>query len=260
VRLHREERGDGPPVLLVHAGVADLRMWEPLAERLAAAGRRTVACDLRGFGRSELPPGRFSHAADLVELLDDLAIERIAVVGASWGGKVALELALRAPERVSAIALLDSALDEFDASAELEAYAEAEEAAVEAGDLDAATELTLRMWVDRPGRSGVDPAARELVRAMQQRAYEVQDGVDAEEEELDPPLADRLGEVAAPALVVVGDDDVADFQAIAERLARELPNAAPLVRIAGAAHLPGLERPDEVAEALLAFLRRHAPA
>jgi pimeloyl-ACP methyl ester carboxylesterase len=95
VRLHREVSGDGPPVLLVRAAVADSQMWEPLAGHLVAAGHRAVACDPRGFGRSPRPTGRFSHAADLVELLDDLAIDRAAVVGASWGGKVTLELALR---------------------------------------------------------------------------------------------------------------------------------------------------------------------
>jgi 3-oxoadipate enol-lactonase len=161
VRRHHEVRGHGPPVLLVHAGIADSRMWDPLAARLVAAGRRIVACDLRGFGRTPLPEGRFSHAADLVELLDELGIERTAVVAPSWGGKVTLGLALRAPGRVSAIALLDSALDEFDASDELEAYDEAETAAIEAGDLDGATAINVRMWMDRPGRADVDPAVAE---------------------------------------------------------------------------------------------------
>jgi 3-oxoadipate enol-lactonase len=259
VRLHHDVRGDGPPVLLVHAGIADSRMWEPLAERLVATGRRVIACDLRGFGRTPLPQGRFSHAADLVELLDELGVERTAVVAASWGGKVTLELALRAPERVSAIALLDSALDEFDASDELEAYDEAETAAAEADDLDRATEINVRMWIDRPGRADVDPAVVDLVATMTRAAFAAQDGVDAEEEELEPPVARRLSEVSAPALVVVGEDDVEDFHRIAERLARELPAAEPLVRIPGAAHLPALERPAAVAEVLVPFLGRVAP-
>jgi 3-oxoadipate enol-lactonase len=260
VRLHREVRGDGPPVLLVHAGIADSRMWEPLGERLVAAGHRVVTCDLPGFGRTPLAPGLVSNAAELAGLLDELGIERAAVVGASFGGRVALELALRAPERVTALALLGSALDEFDASDELDAFDADETAAAEAGDLDAATELNVRMWLDRPDRTGVDPAVRELVRAMQRRAFELQDGVEAELEELDPPAARRLPEIDAPALVVVGADDVEDFHRIAERLVRELPSAEPLVRIAGAAHLPALECPAEVAAVLVPFLRRHAPA
>ena len=260
MRLHREVRGDGPPVLLVHAGIADSRMWEPLAERLVAAGRQAVACDLRGFGRSPLPPGPYAPSADLVELLDELGIERLPVVGASWGGLATLELALRAPGRVTALALLDAALDEFDESGELEAFDAAETAAAEAGDLDEATAVNIRMWLDRPGRTGVDPAVRERVTAMTRRAFEVQDGVEAEHEGLEPPVARRLGEVGVPALVVVGADDVEDFHRIAATLAAGLPGADGVVTIPGAAHLPGLERPDEVADVLLGFLSRHAPA
>jgi 3-oxoadipate enol-lactonase len=260
VRLHREVRGQGPPVLLVHAGIADSRMWEPLAARLVAAGYRTVAPDLRGFGRSPLPPETFSPAADLVELLDDLGIDRAPVVGASFGGRVTLELALRAPERVSAIALLDSALDEFDASDELDDFDAAETAAAEARDLDEATAINVRMWLDRPGRTGVDPAVRDLVAAMARRAFEVQDGVEAGFEELDPPIARRLGEIRVPALVVVGEDDVDHFHRLATTLARELPGAEGVVGVPGAAHLPALERPDDVAVALLGLLSRHAPA
>lgn len=253
--IHHEVRGDGPAVLLVHAGIADSRMWAPLAGRLVAAGLRVVTCDLRGFGRTPLEPGVVSNAADLVALLDVLAIERAAVVGASFGGRVALELSLRAPDRVVALALLDSALDEFDASDELAAVEDEEEAALEAGDVDAAVEPNVRTWVTRGGRDA-DPAVVELVETMQRDAIAAQLGVDAELEDNDPPIARRLREIAAPALVVVGADDLEDFHRIARRLADELPHAGDVVTIPGAAHLPALERPDEVAAALVPFLSR----
>ena len=251
--LHHEVRGDGPAVLLVHAGIADSRMWAAVAERLVAAGHRVVTCDLPGFGRTPLGPGVVSEAGDLVALLDDLDVERAAAVGASFGGRVALELALRAPERVAALALLDASLDEFERSAELAAYDDAEEAALEAGDLDAAVELTVRMWVTRGDRD-VDPAVVDLVRTMQRDAFAAQLGVDAEYDELDPPLARRLGEIAAPAHAVVGAVDVEDFPRLARRLADELPGAGPVVTVDGAAHLPALERPDETARLLIDFL------
>jgi 3-oxoadipate enol-lactonase len=251
--LHHAVRGDGPAVLLVHAGIADGRMWEPLAERLAAAGHRVVTCDLRGFGRTPLQPGVVSNAGDLVALLDALGIAAAAVVGASFGGHVALELALSAPERVRALALLAASLDAFDESAELQAFDAEETAALERDDLDAAVAANVRMWVTRGGRDA-DPAVVALVAAMQRDAFVAQAGVDAELEAFDPPVAERLGEIAAPAFVAVGADDVADFHRIAERLAAELPAARPVVTIAGAAHLPALERPDAVAELLVAFL------
>jgi len=255
--LHHAVRGDGPPVLLVHAGIADSRMWDPFAERLVAGGRRAITCDLRGFGRTPLAPGVVSNPADLLALLDHLEIERAAVVGASFGGLQALDLALRAPDRVSALVLLDSALDEFDASPALDAFGAAEEAAAEAGDLDAAAEVNARFWVQRPGErpvEDVDPAVVALVRTMQRDAFAAQIDVDASLDEPDPPVARRLREVAMPTLVVVGADDVADFAAIARRLADEIPGAGPVVTIARAAHLPALERPAETAAAVLDFL------
>jgi 3-oxoadipate enol-lactonase len=253
--LHHEVRGDGPAVLLVHAGIADSRMWAPVAERLASAGFRAVVCDLRGFGRTSLEPGPVSHAADLLALLDALRIDRAAVVGASFGGYAALALALRAPDRVGALALLGAFLDGQEPSAEIEAYEAEESAALEAGDVDAAFAANVRMWVARPGRRDVDPAVVELVTTMQRDALAAQAGIDAELEEIDPPIAPRLGEIRVPALVAVGADDVEDFHRMAERLAAGLPGAAPVVTVEGAAHLPALERPAQTAELLIGFLR-----
>jgi 3-oxoadipate enol-lactonase len=259
VTLHHEVRGDGPAVLLIHAGIADSRMWAPLSERLVAEGCRVVTCDLRGFGRSPLEPGVVSNPADLLALLDHLRIDRATVVGASFGGRVALELALRAPDRVAALALLDASLDEFDASDERATFEAEEEATIEAGDLEAAVALNVLTWVTRSGRD-VDPAIGELVATMQRDAFVAQLGVDAELEESDPPVARRLREIAVPALVVVGEDDMEDFHRIAARLAAELPGAGPVVTIPEAAHLPALERPDETARALVAFLRAARPS
>jgi len=252
--LHHEVRGDGPVVLLIHAGIADSRMWGPLGDRLVAAGFRAVTCDLRGFGRTPIEPGVISNAADVVALLDELGIERAAVVGASFGGRVTLELALRAPERVAALALLGSSLDEFEASEERAAFDAEEEALFEADDLDAAVELNVRTFVTRGGRAA-DPAVVDLVRSMQRDAFVAQWDVEAELEEHDPPVARRLKEIAAPALVVVGADDLEDFHRVAAHLAAALPNAEPVVTVEGAAHLPALERPDDVAQALVPFLR-----
>jgi pimeloyl-ACP methyl ester carboxylesterase len=89
---------------------------------------------------------------------------------------------------------------------------------------------------------------------MQRDAFVAQRGVDTDIDELDPPLGQRLGEIRAPALVMVGEDDVPDFRRIAERLVAELPAAQPLQVIRGAAHLPALERPGAVSALLLEFL------
>jgi pimeloyl-ACP methyl ester carboxylesterase len=117
------------------------------------------------------------------------------------------------------------------------------------------------MWVDGPRRrpEDVDPAVRERVGVMQRRALELQVpvGDDADEELLVPDLVERLGELNVPTLVVVGDEDRPDMQAIAERLAREIPGAR-MATIAGTAHVPSMERPREFDELVLPFLRETA--
>src|SRR5262245_51651603 len=202
--LHHEVRGDGPAVLLVHAGIADSRMWGPLADRLVAAGFRVVTADLRGFGRTPIEAGVFSNPADLIAVLDELGIARVAVVGASYGGRVSLELAILAPERVAALVLLGSSLDEFESSEERAAFDGEEQRLYEAGRLDAMVDLNVATFVTRGGRAA-DPAVVELVSTMQRDAFVAQwDADDADFPALDPPVARRLADIAAPALVMVG--------------------------------------------------------
>jgi 3-oxoadipate enol-lactonase len=104
-RIHYERSGTGFPVLLIHAGIADSRMWEPQAE---AFDKRfdMVRPDLRGFGDTALPPAPYSGIADLVGLLDHLQIDRAHVIGCSMGGTLAIDLALEHPKRVERLVLV----------------------------------------------------------------------------------------------------------------------------------------------------------
>jgi pimeloyl-ACP methyl ester carboxylesterase len=193
--------------------------------------------------------------------MDSVRIERAALVGASFGGQIALEVAVARPDRVSALVLVCSGLPDHEWSDVVEAYSAEEDAAFEGGDIDTAVEANLRMWVDGPHRApdAVDPSVRAAVGEMQRRAFEhwlalPEDAREAvDEEALVPDLGARLGEVAVPTLIVLGELDVDDMHAIAERLSREIPGAR-FRSVAGTAHLPSLERPDEVNEVLLGFL------
>jgi pimeloyl-ACP methyl ester carboxylesterase len=235
--------GAGPDVVLVHAGVADQRMWEPVVDRLADRCS-LLRYDLRGFGRSDrFDAGPFSPSADLLGVLDAVGVGSAVLVGASFGGFVALEAAITAPERFGALVLLDAPLPDHAWSEEIEVFAEAEESALEDGDLDAAVDANVRMWTG-PRAS---PRVRGLVAGMQRRAFTLQLETPMEEVALDPPAHERLTEVRAATTVAVGEHDVADFHAIGERLAREIPDAAFAV-IADAGHLPALEQPDATAE------------
>jgi len=255
--LYREQAGEGPSVVLVHEAIADSRMWDPQWETFPRA-HRTIRYDLRGFGRSPLEPGAFSHARDLAGMLDDLGLERTSLVGGSMGAQVALEVAVAQPERIDRLVLMDAGLPGHAWSDETRAGWAEEEAALERGDLDAAVEVNLRMWVDGPRRSAGAVAAgvRERVGEMQRRAFELQLPLDGSvsEEMLVPDLADRLDEVRSPTLVLTGEEDRDDMQDISDLLAERIPDAR-RVSIAGAAHIPSLERPEEFDRLVLEFLQ-----
>lgn len=239
-RLWYRIDGTGPDLILVHAGVADLRMWNGVVEELA--GRmRCVRFDMRGYGRTTSPPGMFSPADDLDGILAALDIAGAVVVGASVGGLQALELAVAYPHRVAQLILIAPPLPDHAWSREMRAFEAAEDAAFEAGRIDEAVELCVEMWASKAA-----PGHQELVREMLARAFGIQLEVATNELGLRPPVTERLAEVVVPTAVAYGDEDVADFVAIAHRLAQELPNAA-LHPIAGAGHLPALEQPATVA-------------
>lgn len=255
VRLHRETAGTGPPVVFIHAGICDSRMWDPQWEPFQRA-HRVVRFDMRGFGRTPLSAGRYVPPADVIDLLDELGLGPATLVGASMGGGVSLQVAAARPDLVSALVLVGSGVRGHEWSEYVTQAWKEEEAAFERGDIDAAVGTNLRTWVDGPNRSAadVDPELRAKVAEMQRRSFELWLAQPAAEEEaLVLDVGERLREIAAPTLVVFGEQDVPDVQVVAERFERELPNAR-VARIADAAHLPSLERPQEFNELVLGFL------
>jgi 3-oxoadipate enol-lactonase len=254
--LYHQLEGDGPPLVPIHAGICDSRMWDP-QWRTFAAGHRVLRYDMRGFGRSPLPPEPYAHGDDLIALLERLGIERAAVVGVSLGGRVALELAVARPDLVSRLVLSAPGLPSHEWSHEVREYGAAEDAAIDAGDLDAASEINVRFWVDGAGRTPdqVDARIRSDVHEMQRRALELQieAGEAAEERLAVEDIGDRLSEIAVPTLVIVGEHDASDMHAIADQITTAVPDSR-REQIAGTAHLPSMERPAEFDRLVLGFL------
>jgi pimeloyl-ACP methyl ester carboxylesterase len=215
--------------------------------------------DLPGFGNSPIETNPVSNRDAIRGAMDAESIDRAALVGVSLGGSTALELALESPERASALVLVGAGLPDHEWSDEVTSFFAAEEEALERGDLDEAVDANLRTWLAGPSRSldDIDPVLRELVGEMQRQAFKQQKGHDdVRVLRLDPPASERFGEVKVPTLVVTGDEDVADIHRIADRLAVGIPGAE-RATIAGAAHLPNLERPDEFDRIVLGFLAKH---
>ncbi|GAA1657391.1 alpha/beta hydrolase [Kribbella alba] len=225
-------------MLLVHAGVADGRMWDRQIEDLSR-DHRVIAPDLRGFGETPLEVAeKYSDAGDLLDLLDELRLDNVAVVGASYGANVVLQAASRAPERFSRLVLIAPPVFTVERTPDLKAFGAEEDRLLEAGDVDGATEANVRTWLGPEA----DDEARELLRVMQKRAFEIQlaagDDVENEDYEVRPEL------LTMPVKLFTGAHDLQFFRDSAAYLVEALPSVEH-VELAWAGHLPTLERPAD---------------
>lgn len=239
---HRVE-GTGPAVVLLHAGVADLRMWDAQVAELRRE-HRAVRCDLRGFGGSPLAPGTsYSDPEDVLALLEHLDVGQFSLVAASYGGHVALQVASAVPHRVERLVLLSSVAELVEPDDSLRALWKEEGRLVEAGDLDEATELNVRAWLG----PDADDETRDLVRRMQYDAL-VQQVAAGEVDNRELPV--ELDRLTMPTSVFVGAHDHAFFVETARVLARRLPHGQ-FAELPWAGHLPSLERPVETTQLIL---------
>jgi len=223
-------------VVLLHSALGDSRLWRRqipvLSQRFEVA-----APDLPGFGRTPMPRAEFSFVDAVTPHLPG------ALVGNSFGGAVALRTACAHPDRVEKLVLVASGLPDWQWTEEMTDYFAREQAAVDTGDLDAATEVNMEFWVA--------PEHRDEVRPQQRRALELQTAHDEPPLRWPEPFAPSA--LAMPVLIVVGSEDKADFQTIARHLAEQVTHAQ-LVIVEGAGHLVGVDRPDALNRVLLEFL------
>jgi 3-oxoadipate enol-lactonase len=249
-RLWYDEAGGGPAVLLLHGGLGDSGLWEPVAPLLAEQFR-TIRTDLRFFGRSTGPAAPWSWQEDAIAVLDELAIERAAVVGLSLGGKLAFDIALGHPERLWAVAGVAPGLGGHSTAAYTEEQESRYEAADAAGDLATAMEIDLEVWAPL----GADDRIRQLWQATPEA-----NGVPPGLEPLQPegaPAKERLGELAVPVLVVTVTHDPPGMQEIGPLVAGAAPEARHVELESD--HYVTLREPELVGGVLLEFLAAAAP-
>ena len=258
--LHVVDEGDpnGRPIVLLHAGIADLRAWDDVVPPLAAADFRVVRYDARGFGRSTTEDVEFSNRADLVAVLDALGIDRAALVGNSRGGQIAFDSAIEFPDRVVAVVGVGAGLGGFEGEPtaletalfdRMEALEEAAEP-----DPDAIAAIDVRVWVDGPGQpdTRVPAAIRDFVHAMDAPQY-VPGHVGGRPIPLAPQAASRLADLRCPVLAVAGSLDVSTVAQTARHLEAEAPNARAVI-VPDVAHMIGMEVPAELAALIVEFL------
>jgi pimeloyl-ACP methyl ester carboxylesterase len=253
-RYYYEETGRGHPIVFLHSGLANLRMWDAQV-RAFAPRYRVIVYDLPGFGKSETPGTAYSARADLAGLLRSLGVERAYAVGCSLGGSLAIDLTIEHPELVDALVAVAAGLSGSEPDRATARAWEEMEPVEKAGDLDRLNELELQLWVDGPGQppTRVDPEVRENVRRLNRENLERPAG-DGSPIQLNPPAIGRLGEIRVPTLILIGDRDVSMMVTIADTLERGIGGARKVV-FPGVAHLISLEEPERFNQVVLDFFQ-----
>jgi 3-oxoadipate enol-lactonase len=229
--------GEGPPVVLLHPGIADSRVWDPVAPALAER-HRVIRYDARGFGRSPNPTVSYSLAEDLRAVLDHFGVQRAVLVGSSMGGATAISGALDEPDRVAGLVLLVPGVTGYPDLEDPELTAKIDELAT-AGDMDGLVALSLSAWA--AAGTPPDAEAEALLRAAIP-AWFTTYGHQAE----DPPAFPRLGELSLPCTLLLGEKDLPRTVRCNEAMAEAIPGCR-LVRLPDCDHLPTLRAPETVA-------------
>lgn len=255
--FYYEIAGAGAPLVLVHAGICDSRMWDDQVA-VFAQHYQVVRYDLRGYGQTPAVAGPFAHHADLSALLQYLGIERAHLLGCSMGGSACLDFALAYPTLVETLTLVGSSPSGYRANRPIPAQLPAVDEALQRGDFAQAAELEVQIWVDGIGRTPdqLSPALRERVRAMDTIALQNEVLELGEPQPLEPPAVERLHELQVPTLLLVGDLDQPRVLDAIALMAGHLALAHHVV-MPGTAHLPNLEQPARFNELVLNFLAHH---
>ncbi|WP_022901251.1 alpha/beta fold hydrolase [Humibacter albus] len=254
-----EGQASAPAILLIHAGCATLRMWDSLVPALAV-DHYVVRFDSRGYGQTRTDDVKFSDRADARDVLDHLGVQRATVVGASRGGRIALDLALESPERVAGVATVGSGPSGFpdtELTDDEDAAFDALDDAYEDGDWALMTRLETALWVIGPTRdeSTLDPEFVQLAYALNRpnTTHRAEAPVSVP---LDPPAYPRISDLRMPVLATVGEYDLSFELAAQAFLVDALPQSEGYV-FSDTAHLPSVEHPHEFSAVLTRWLAKH---
>lgn len=231
--------GDGLPMVLLHPGVGDSTVWDPVIASLTGR-QRLIRYDARGYGRSPAPVTSYTPAGDLAAVLDHFGLDRVVLVASSMGGAASIGFTLEAPERVAGLALFVPGVSGYDLD-ESEFHQEVGRLA-EAGDMAGIVRLGLGLWGRAAGGTPEsDPVAAAHLRAVLPAWF-----ANAGHQRADPPAFDRLGEIAAPTVLALGELDRPQLVRCNEEMAARIPGCR-LARLTASDHYPTLREPEAVA-------------
>lgn len=257
--LNYEIAGQGETVILGHAGFVDSRMWDAQWDAFAEK-YRIVRFDMQGYGQSTLATQPISRSEELLSLMDTLNIEKAHLVGCSLSGTAYINFAIKHPEKVLSLTVINAAPPGFEMQGEPPHYMMEMFAAMQQGDMDTASELQIRIWIDGMYRepNEVDSAVRQKAAEMNKIAVQNSTFFIADSQPVNPltPSAiERLHEIACPVLVINGGLDHPEIGRATEIMANEIPNAIHQT-IEGTAHLPNMEKPEIFNQIVLSFLNK----
>lgn len=253
-QLYYEEMGKGHPLVMLHGGLLDRRMWDDQFD-VFAKKFRVIRFDVRNHGDSKGVAETFKHYEDLRKVLSQLNINKAVIMGLSLGGRIAIDFAIVYPEHTSALVLAAPGASgyEFKSEAFLKNNAKLEKAFSQ-GDIKMGVEYFQQAWTDGPHRnpSEVDEVVREKVKNMALNTFKDWESQSVMTE-LEPPAIGRLNEIRAPTLAIVGDLDMPGILEIVDLIMAKVPGAKKVI-VPGVAHMVNMEKPAVFNEAVLEFL------
>ncbi len=259
-QLYYEMLGEGHPLVLIHGGYMDRRMWDDQFHAFAKH-YRVIRYDVRGFGKSELPPAPYADRQDLSDLLNYLGVEKTYLLGLSLGGIIAIDFTLEHPDMVDALILVGSPVPGFPVELLYTEEQLKQQRLRWAAFANAIKERNLSTMVDALMQdptlvpSPNYPAARQRVRNNLSEYSFVWVLDPAPKQDLDPPAYERLTEIHAPTLIMLGGEDDPRLFKDADKLAQDIAGAS-RVTIAETHHMPNMEKPEEFNAIVLDFLEK----
>jgi 3-oxoadipate enol-lactonase len=253
-KLYYEISGRGEPLVLLHAGIADHRMWQYQIDAFAKR-YQVITLDFRDYGKSIHENGAFWHYKDVHSLIGHLGLNSANILGCSLGGMVTLELAIQHPEVVNKIVLLAPGLRGYKFTDELSL--EKDKILDELLALDKkeeASELLVDIWVVGLGRKREDVQSeiKSFVKEMILDNYEaVVEGI--AESKLGFDVIPRLNDIKTKTLVIVGEEDLPEVLKISEIITEKIPQAKRTI-IPDVAHMINLEKGGHLVKEVLSFL------
>jgi 3-oxoadipate enol-lactonase len=257
-RLYYETSGNGPAIVLIHAGFLDLRMWDPQIPVFSKTNR-VIRYDVRGFGKSDIARNTYSDYKDLRALLYHLRVKTASLVGVSNGGRIAADFAVEYPSMLDHLVLVspgmsgykssgpeeDKMWEEFDRQMKPQEIADREGRAVDAVEMD------VNAWA-----SAQTPVNRERIRQIALDNFHVHvENPWKLQVPPEPRTFQRLPQIRTPTLVIIGDRDVPPQILLTDNIHSHIPGSK-RVLIPGADHIVNMSKPDEFNRTVLEFLKR----